>query len=419
MQIIAPQLACLVNEEEFHNGTEHVGYPIVYIIGATGRYWKFSRLQGGGHVSEEVKSIPTVEAEPVIRESSLREGFSFLPDGKIPLKLLNQILAFFHQVMVTYGGRNANTHGALEAMAHILWTPEQGYFVAIPTQTVTGTSVKYVNDHIPEGAMVVVDIHSHNTMSAFFSGTDNNDDKQFIGFSGVAGHLHKEEAALKWRFNWHGKKWDMDTYDIFLEDKEENAVPEAWLKKVSKTTYSPAKSNFGLASGGAGKKPGSSTGGFGNQRVAEPVRYVMESGRHIYRDANGMRVVPRGMGNGWEPFDAVSDFSHDPYVDMDDTIPFNELGDLDDASLRGYQNSLFGGDGLGKSTDEDDDSQLTHEDIADSIRTHLEDIEEDLDLLADEEIAEIAADEVFKGIINECYDRLSDDAKTKIAIHGL
>lgn len=76
---------------------------------------------------------------------------------------------------------------------------------------------------------------------AFFSGTDDNDDRSGIRFSGVFGRLQDAVPATVWRFNYMGKKIEAKLADIFQKAPEKSVeIPKEWLGqvKVSAPTYS-------------------------------------------------------------------------------------------------------------------------------------------------------------------------------------
>lgn len=177
-------------------------------------------------------------------KSELDEFIRLLPnDQKIPAKLLHQIISFFRRVMAM-PGVSGTSHGDYEAMIHVVWSPEGGYRLAVPKQKVAKASVTYTWDHVNDGEIVVLDMHSHNSMGAFFSGTDNNDDKTAAGLiSGVAGTLDKE-ATFVWRVNFGATKVDIDISDIFeFEPVEAHPDEETWIREqVEIVRYSPTYS---------------------------------------------------------------------------------------------------------------------------------------------------------------------------------
>lgn len=77
-------------------------------------------------------------------------------------------------------------------------------------------------------------------MGAFFSSTDNRDDQNNIGFSGVVGRLKDAIPQTVWRFNYRDRKVDCDLDDIFaMPARPAVEAPEEWLEKVNTPTYAP------------------------------------------------------------------------------------------------------------------------------------------------------------------------------------
>lgn len=80
-----------------------------------------------------------------------------------------------------------------------------------------------------------------NTMNAFFSGTDNGDDRNSISFSGVVGKMNQATPETVWRFNYQDRKFEAKFEDMF--DVQADVVPEEWLNKVETQTFG-YRSNF-------------------------------------------------------------------------------------------------------------------------------------------------------------------------------
>lgn len=83
-----------------------------------------------------------------------------------------------------------------------------------------------------------------NSMGAFFSGTDDADDKKGCWFAGVAGHLDKDTCQVKFRFTNFGEFRDMTLDAIFEPDPVTGTglvvYPEVnaeWMAKVKGHTY--------------------------------------------------------------------------------------------------------------------------------------------------------------------------------------
>ena len=452
MREITPGLTCEVTEDEFNEGL-HGNFNVVYIIGNNGECFKQVQLQNGGYVRHPVQAVPG--GPKSTKKELLTEDVNFLPAGKVPRALLDEIVAFFKQVMVKLSvSANVNHATNLEAMAHVLWNPEQGYHIGIPTQKVTGASVNYDFDDVKEGDMIVLDIHSHNSMGAFFSGTDDRDDARGVWISGVVGKLSAAGTTYDtvWRFNFEKFKKKLSMDDIFTSVSD-IVVPEEWLDKVSKPTFKGYSGNRGANRPGVqfgsslhdihdiddpfsplytgryssrtkprvklkdvqGKKP-QALGLGANQNSlisdASAIGGVIKSknpvtGDFVYHDRTGRRVTPE------DPSDPKTDYRIMTTTDAarEDAIAMG-LVDLEDA------------DGLfedGVPLDFDDVNSFnelemleemasvhdgeTVEDAVIQIGLYLQDLEDD--------------DESLMSVVTDAYDALSEDGKAKIATNGL
>lgn len=156
---IAPFVSCVCNVADFE-AAKACGYQIIFLPYANGTWLKHVALSGDRYVRITVKDLP--KGVEFTRPPEVIPGMNFLPAGKIPRVILNQLIQFFKDVMTKLGGDD-------EAMAHVLWNEAEGYHIAIPNQRVSKASVSFESDHIKPGDMVVLDIHSHNTMGEYFS----------------------------------------------------------------------------------------------------------------------------------------------------------------------------------------------------------------------------------------------------------
>ncbi len=224
MHILAPHISCICNTSEMQEAVNQ-GYKEIYIMTLNGCF-KHHILRGENRfVRTKVTSIPGYT------EPKIEEGMNFLPAGKIPYALYEQVLAFFKKVMEVKTAE-------LEAMIHILYNPEQGYHLGVPPQTISKASVSYDWNYVPAGTSIIVDIHSHNTMNAFFSSTDNRDDGGNISFSGVFGKLKDREPETCWRFNYYAKKYEASVEDLFdAPVRPAVEIPEEWINNVNVQTY--------------------------------------------------------------------------------------------------------------------------------------------------------------------------------------
>lgn len=229
---LIPFMSVLVTEEEFLAASpDLLQTPIVNVLGNDGQLYVYSRFSLGRYMLTASTKTALGNGLPTM----LKEELQPLAFGhKIPTEMLNKILAFFKNVMAMIG--NAGTgHGDYEAMAHIVWnTKEQAYRIAIPRQKVAKASVSYTWDHIdPDYETVIFDIHSHNSMGAFYSGTDESDDRSYIGISGVAGRLNTDDPQLIYRFNAFKNKVAMTSEQIFTAPTV-TEMPELkmWMENV-------------------------------------------------------------------------------------------------------------------------------------------------------------------------------------------
>lgn len=83
------------------------------------------------------------------------------------------------------------------------------YHLEVPSQSTSPGSVEYETLR-----KVVVELHSHATMRAYFSGTDNADEKGFRVY-GVVGRLDQVEPEASWRVGVYGYYGGVGWEDIF------------------------------------------------------------------------------------------------------------------------------------------------------------------------------------------------------------
>lgn len=154
---------------------------------------------------------------------------------KLPGHLLTQILSLFRHFTIQ-GGMDRTT----EAMAQVYWDNNtQEYFINIPDQEVTGGGVHFnfeLNDHrcFLDGVYKVFDIHSHNTMSSFFSGVDDRDEKESDQFFGVIGTIGADNHTWRWRFGVNGSFVEIPVEELvdLTSFTEQGFFPEAWLERI-------------------------------------------------------------------------------------------------------------------------------------------------------------------------------------------
>lgn len=298
IETLCPFLSCICSPSEVDSAIAQ-GFKELYILTTNGII-KHHQLRGENRfIRIKVDEIPG-RSKPVL----VTECLNFLPAGKVPFNLFQQVEAFFRKVIQLKGQ-------ALEAMIFIMWNPEQGYHLYVPNQSVAGASANFSLSDLPTGSIIVVDIHSHGAMSAFFSGTDDKDDSTTIRFSGVFGKLTVVDPVTKlptpadtiWRFNYYTKKFATKIADIFeVESRPEIEVPQAWLDQV---------------------------------KVAAPTVYKGPPGCQV-KGGKGHKY-PRGGGKGvYQP----------QFADEDDLVQSNfngfgfGSGDVDEDAMEAYYRTL-------------------------------------------------------------------------------
>lgn len=233
---LSPYMSSLITEAAFMNGGDVLQNPEVYVLGNDGKLYQYHQFSLGRSAMTKIADTPIrYDGGKSLLKPYLKP---LVNDKKIPLEMLDNIVEFFKRVMKMTGTTGVG-HGDYEAMAHIVWNrTTESYRVAIPRQKVSKAAVTYNWDHVKEDEEVIFDIHSHNSMDAFFSGTDERDDATYVGISGVAGRLDTVSPKLIWRFNAYKTKQSMTMEEIFVMP-EKSVSPEVsdWMENVEVQTY--------------------------------------------------------------------------------------------------------------------------------------------------------------------------------------
>jgi PRTRC genetic system protein A len=142
---------------------------------------------------------------------------------KIPRDLLNQAIAFF---------RRLTDEHDFEAYVQFIWnTDDKKYRIEVPAQKVSKGRVKYEQPDLDRKKdLLVCEVHSHNSMSSFFSPVDNADEfKRGDRFFGVIGDLHRSDHSMKLSYIIGGNKRIMIPVDDLFDNIE---FPQVWLQNV-------------------------------------------------------------------------------------------------------------------------------------------------------------------------------------------
>lgn len=108
-----------------------------------------------------------------------------------------------------------------EAMLNVYWSVKgQYYYIARPSYTATKVAVNYVTPQTDD--ILVLQAHSHNTMPAVFSSTDD-EDESITGLYMVVGRLDTECPQINIRCGMEGKFTSLGIGDVFSENSGEAA----------------------------------------------------------------------------------------------------------------------------------------------------------------------------------------------------
>ncbi|MEX3625011.1 Mov34/MPN/PAD-1 family protein [Viridibacillus arvi] len=199
---------------------ETLQYNRSYVISNTGKVFKVCRSLFGEMVTE-MKELPEL--------NTVQEGFKYnLP--KIPASTLAQILSFF---------KSYTQKGSFEVMIRIYWDMELNeYVLECPKQTVSRIRIdcQFSPQYTGRNSLrylPVLEIHSHNTMPAYFSETDNADEQRF-GLYAVVGRLDKSPQILL-RAKSNEQSVTVLLTDVFETDFNsiEKSYPLEWESNVT------------------------------------------------------------------------------------------------------------------------------------------------------------------------------------------
>lgn len=242
MAIILNPITTAVLSEAEVDAPEYAHMPFKYVIDKDNFISLTSKFTGGRYVKSYVGSLNGKKLPD--------DEIHYLTNGKFPMEFFYRIEQFFRDVMAMPGFA-----GNYEAQVFIIDRGGRGeYEIVVPHQRVSQASVSYrIEDELQEGDIIVMDIHSHNTMGAFWSGTDNADDAKNTWVSGVFGTLNKK-TTFKFRFNdGMGNHYDLELEDVFeVEGAPQYSSPKEWLDKVQATSSVYGKRQF---SGSQGYSP--------------------------------------------------------------------------------------------------------------------------------------------------------------------
>ena len=187
--------------------------PIVLLPSKDGRVYEQRRNEIGCF---------TAPAENVREFEDIRAEFKMaLP--KIPAHIFSKVMGFFKSI-------SDELH--YEVLVHILYdTEEKEYIIKVPKQRISEASVNSETDEpYPDRCIHVMDFHSHNTMPAVFSETDNADEKETRLYA-VAGRFNQTFPEITVRAGCAGKFIPLNPEDVF-EGNFFDSYPQEWKENI-------------------------------------------------------------------------------------------------------------------------------------------------------------------------------------------
>lgn len=97
-----------------------------------------------------------------------------------------------------------------EMASAMIWNSETGAwrYAMRPALSATPVHINYQEVVLDPGEHLVLDLHSHGSIEAFFSAEDDADDAGSMKFSGVIGSLKDDEPSSVMRLSMLGKTWN-------------------------------------------------------------------------------------------------------------------------------------------------------------------------------------------------------------------
>jgi len=191
---------------------ELIEVQFAYVLDASG--WKLYKRNG---VSTALIPVSTVSG---LVELETKIDFTA---SKLPLELVRKVTAWFKAVYRKYSS---------EAVGYLYYRAATGEWQFVPpTQTAIGASAKYEEAPKLESWQVVGTIHSHGSMSAFHSGVDDADEKNFDGVHITVGRCDSV-PEYSCSLVVQGKREVVDPSVLIDGMAPMDAVPATWLSAM-------------------------------------------------------------------------------------------------------------------------------------------------------------------------------------------
>lgn len=149
---------------------------------------------------------------------------------KLPFQILQETVTFFTKVY--------DEHKSESCVMLYYNFKTKKFKIGIPKQEVTATTIDYSEVPVFKGFTIVGSIHCHGSMSAFHSGTDDDDEMDFDGLHITVGTIASPTFAC--RFITNGQQSKIDIKKCVDMPSLLTSIDEDIMEKVSKKTYSKA-----------------------------------------------------------------------------------------------------------------------------------------------------------------------------------
>lgn len=184
----------MVNVQVFTEGKKIDDFDDGYIIAGDGIYLKNSN-KWFSHMTkvDSISELPELEDERYLK----------LRMPKIQFGMLLEAWEFFRKV---------NEEHSSEAIVILCHDDNVGFYLSVPKQKVSGASLDY---DMEEMKNVIGTIHSHNTMSAFHSGTDHSDEQKFDGVHITLGNVDESFPSISCSIMKNGQRFMSKVDQLF------------------------------------------------------------------------------------------------------------------------------------------------------------------------------------------------------------
>lgn len=276
---------------------------------------------------------------------------------KIPYQVFQSILKFYKDVYQDIKS---------EVYTLIVWDKvNKDFFIHVPTQQVSGATVKYDNDphiHSNPDYLVYCDFHSHNTMNAFFSSTDTKDEVAGRYF-GVLGKIldAQPQMALKAAFNRQAVILGYhDLFDINTEKLHETSNYyldyDVLKSNITERVYAAYKAPVKINSFGGYGKPKDLNVGRRKKKPFNNFNKKTSMYNTDYEEVNALDLALEELPYGYQFEDEDLDYSLLNYLDKTYDLTKDTLFEKDPASLTEFLfdfKNLFKSKVQSKTSDQD------------------------------------------------------------------